>query len=186
MTGRIAPAVRYASVYGGIFLIIGVMLPFWPLWLESRGLGAQQIGIVFALGAWVRVLTDPVVTHLADRTGNARRMLILCAGFCALGFAGFIPAWGFWPIVLVTLFQSMFLRALIPLSENQTMAAVLADGLDYGRIRLWGSITFIVAALGAGPLLDDGNPDLILYLVLGAAVLTFAATLFVPARKSVV
>ena len=184
MTARLSVASRYASVYGGIFLIIGIMLPFWPLWLQSRGLGPAEIGIVFAVGAWIRVLTDPLVTHAADRTGNGRAMLILCAGLCALGFSGFTLAWGFWPIVLVTLFQSMFLRALIPLSETQTMAAVLADRLDYGRIRLWGSITFIVGALGTGRLLDGGDPDTVLWLVLGAAALTFGATLLLPDRRA--
>lgn len=183
MNPRRVTAVRYAGVYGGIFLIIGIMLPFWPLWLQSRGLDATEIGIVFAIGAWVRVLTDPFVTHAADRTGNGRMMLILCAGLCVLGFAGFIPAWGFWAVAAVTFFQSTFLRALIPLSESQTMAAVLADRLDYGRIRLWGSITFILGALGAGRLLDAGNPDVILWLVLGAAGLTFAATLLLPDRR---
>jgi PPP family 3-phenylpropionic acid transporter len=78
----------------------------------------------------------------------------------------------------------MFLRALIPLSETQTMAAVLADRLDYGRIRLWGSITFIVGALGTGRLLDGGDPDTVLWLVLGAAALTFVATLLLPDRRA--
>lgn len=175
-------AARYAGVYGGIFLIVGIMLPFWPLWLTSRGLEAAEIGVIFALGAWVRVLTDPLVTHAADRTGDGRTVLIVCAALCAVGFAGFIPAWGFWPIALVTLFQSMFLRALIPLSETQTMTAVLADRLDYGRIRLWGSIAFVLAALGTGRLLDDGAPDTVLWLVLGAAALTFVASLMLPRR----
>jgi MFS transporter, PPP family, 3-phenylpropionic acid transporter len=184
VSGRTAVAARYAGLYGGIFLIIGIMLPFWPLWLTSRGLDATEIGIVFAVGTWVRVLTDPLVTHTADRTGNGRAILILCAGLCTLGFAGFVPAWGFWPIVAVTLFQSMFLRALIPLSEAQTMAAVVTDRLDYGRIRLWGSITFIVGALGTGWLLDAGNPDMVLWLVLGAAALTFGSTLLLPDRRA--
>jgi PPP family 3-phenylpropionic acid transporter len=177
-------AARYAAVYGGIFLIIGIMLPFWPLWLKSRGLDATEIGIIFAIGAWVRVLTDPFVTHAADRSGNGRRLLIVCAALCLLGFSGFIPAWGFWVIATVTFFQSTFLRALIPLSESQTMAAVLADRLDYGRIRLWGSITFIVGALGTGWLLDvETDPNLVLWLVLGAAALTLAATVLLPDRR---
>jgi PPP family 3-phenylpropionic acid transporter len=180
---RLATSARYAGMYGGIFLIIGVMLPFWPLWLQSRGLDATEIGIVFAIGAWVRVLTDPFVTHAADRSGNGRRMLIVCAALCLLGFAGFIPAWGFWPIAAATFFQSTFLRALIPLSESQTMAAVLAEKLDYGRIRLWGSITFILGALGTGPLLQHGDPDTVLWLVLGAAGLTLVAATLLPDRR---
>ena len=58
--------IRYASFYGGFFLTAGILLPFWPLWLENRGLGPVQIGILLALGPWVRVLTNPLAAQLAD------------------------------------------------------------------------------------------------------------------------
>ena len=41
-------------------------------------------------------------------------------------------------------------QPLIPLSESRTMQAVLGEGQDYGRIRLWGSITFVVGVLAMG------------------------------------
>lgn len=177
---RSALTVRYASFYGGFFLTAGILLPFWPLWLENRGLGAVQIGIILALGPWVRVLANPVVAQIADRSGRAKTVLAVFAGLSVIAFAGFIPAQGFWWILAVGVFAAFCFPAMLPISESQVMGAVLRHKLDYGRIRLWGSITFIIATLGAGRLLTGRDPDLVLYLVLAALAATFVAALSFP------
>ncbi len=173
-------ATRYAAFYGGFFLTAGILLPFWPLWLENRGLGAVQIGIILALGPWVRVVTNPLVAQIADRSGRAKTVLAIFAGLSMLAFAGFIPAHGFWWIGAVSLLAAICFPAMLPIGESQVMGAVLRHRLDYGRIRLWGSITFIVATLGAGRILTGRDPDLILMLVLAALAATFLAALSFP------
>jgi PPP family 3-phenylpropionic acid transporter len=172
--------VRYASFYGGFFLTAGILLPFWPLWLENRGLGAVQVGLILALGPWGRVVANPIVAQIADRSGQAKTVLAIFAGLSVLAFAWFIPAQGFWWILAISLFATFCFPAMLPIGESQVMGAVLHHKLDYGRIRLWGSITFIVATLGAGRLLTGRDPDLVLYLVLTALVATFLATLLFP------
>ncbi len=173
---------RYAAFYGGVFLAIGFLMPFWPVWLKSRGLGPGEIGVMLAIGAWIRVLTDPLVAGFVDRSGRGKSALVLFSALSALGFAAFIPAQGFWQIAAVTLVVSIFFRALVPLGESQTMAAVQREGLDYGRIRLWGSVTFIAGALGGGHLLTSRHPDMLVYLVVGAVAITFLTTLTLPAQ----
>jgi PPP family 3-phenylpropionic acid transporter len=175
---------RYAAFYGGFFLTAGILLPFWPLWLENRGLDAVQIGIILALGPWVRVLTNPIAAQIADRSGRAKTLLVIFAGLSVLAFAGFIPAQGFWWILAISLLAAVCFPAMMPIGESQVMAAVLRHKLDYGRIRLWGSITFIVATLGAGRLLTGRDPDLILPLVLAALAATFLAALSFPRQAS--
>lgn len=172
--------IRYAFFYGGFFLTAGILLPFWPLWLENQGLGAVQIGILLALGPWVRVLANPIVAQIADRSGRAKTVLAIFAGLSVLAFAGFIPAQGFWWILAVSLIAAFCFPAMLPISESQVMGAVLRHKLDYGRIRLWGSITFIAATLGAGRLLTGRDPDLVLVLVLAALAATFVAALSFP------
>ena len=181
---RPALTIRYAAFYGGFFLTAGILLPFWPLWLENRGLGAVQIGIILALGPWVRVLTNPVVAQVADRSGRAKTVLAIFAGLSFIAFAGFIPAHGFWWILAIGLLAAICFPAMMPIGESQVMAAVLRHKLDYGRIRLWGSITFIVGTLGAGRLLTDRDPDLILGLVLAALAITFVTTLTFPRQSN--
>ncbi len=171
---------RYAAFYGGFFLTAGILLPFWPLWLENRGLGAVEIGIILALGPWVRVITNPLVAQIADRSGRAKTVLVIFAALSVLAFAGFIPAHGFWWIASISLVAAICFSALLPIGESQVMGAVLRHRLDYGRIRLWGSITFIVATLGAGRALTGRDPDLVLMMALGALAATFLAVLSFP------
>ena len=154
-------SVRFALFYGALFFVVGVLLPFWPIWLQDRGLSPEQIGLVLAVGPWLRILVDPVVTRAADRSGQGRRIIVLAALIALAMFAGFSLVDGFWPILLLTLLFAPAFHVLIPLGDAQTMAAVRRDGLDYGQIRLWGSITFIVAALGVGELLTGRDPDLV-------------------------
>ena len=183
---RASLAIRYAAFYGGFFLTGGILLPFWPLWLENRGLGAVQIGIILALGPWVRVVTNPLAAQFADRSGRAKTVLVIFAGLSVLAFAGFIPAQGFWWIGAISLFAAICFPAMLPIGESQVMGAVLRYRLDYGRIRLWGSITFIVATLGAGRLLTGRDPNLILVLVLAALAVTFLTALSFPRESTAI
>lgn len=42
------PAARLSAFYAAIFLVAGIQLPFWPVWLAARGLTAREIGIALA------------------------------------------------------------------------------------------------------------------------------------------
>ena len=70
MAGR-SPAIRYAAFYGAVFLTVGIYLPFWPVFLKGRGLSAAEIGLLFALASWLRIVTMPAVAQIAHRPGRA-------------------------------------------------------------------------------------------------------------------
>ncbi len=176
-----SPSLRYAGFYGAVFLALGVYLPFWPLWLESRGLGAAEIGLLLALNSWLSVVTTPALAQVSDRSGRAKTTLAVLAGLSLIAFAGFHAAGGFWQILALQLLSVALFQALVPLGESQAITAVYRQRLDYGRVRLWGSLTFIVGALGCGRLIADAGPDLVLALVLGALAATFLAALALPA-----
>lgn len=171
-------AVPFAAFYGAVFFMFGIMLPFWPVWLESRGLGATEIGIILALGAWMRVATDPLITRRVDRSGRGKQAIVLFAGVSVVAFAGFFVADSFWLIALVTLIYAPIFHVLVPLGEAQTMAAVLRHKLDYGRIRLWGSATFIIGALGAGWVLSKQEIGVLVPAGFAILLLVLLATVF--------
>lgn len=177
-------AARFAAFYGALFLVLGVMLPFWPVWLESRGLDARQIGLVLAIGPWLRVVADPLITRSVDRSGRGKAGLVLFSGLSILAFAGYFVADSFWLIVLVTLVYAPLYHVLIPLGDSQTMVAVVRDKLDYGQIRLWGSATFIAGTFGGGWLLTGRSPDVIVPAVFVGLVLVFLTTLLLREQNA--
>jgi MFS transporter, PPP family, 3-phenylpropionic acid transporter len=63
--------VRLAAFYAASFLIVGIQLPFWPVWLSGRGLDASEIATVFAAALWAKVAVTPVIGALADSAAGA-------------------------------------------------------------------------------------------------------------------
>ena len=179
-----ALSTRYAFYYGAVFLSVGCYLPFWPLWLEARGLTAGEIGLLLALAAWVKVVASPALAHLSDRAGWGKGSIVLLAGVSLLAFAAFVPAAGFGWILAVQVVVAASFPLLVPLGESQTMAAVYRHALNYGRIRLWGSLAFIAGSLVAGRLVGAFTADWVLWLILAALGLTFAAAVALPGRAA--
>ena len=176
-------ATRLATFYGVIFFVIGIMLPFWPLWMQSRGLAPEDIGVVMGIGMLMKVAANPVIAGYADRTGTRRGPLIVFSVVATIAFAGFWPAHGFWPILVVTMAFFLFWSPLMPLTETLTMHYGTAGKLDYGRVRLWGSLTFIAAAWGGGWLLTGRSEDLIYWIILcGTVAVVISAVLLPHAR----
>ncbi len=178
--GPLSQSLRYSGYYGALFLALGVYLPFWPLWLGDRGLEAAEIGLVLALASWIKVLSTPLLGRLADRSGNVRLTIVLLAGASAASFAAFWAAEGFWPLLAIQLTWAFLFNALVPLGESQAMAAVTRSGLDYGRMRLWGSLTFILGVLGAGQVLAGRGSEPVFWMIRAALGATFLSALALP------
>ncbi len=117
-----------------MFLVVGIFQPFWPVFLNSRGLDGAEIGLIFALVSWLRIVTIPAIAQIADHGGRAKATLVVAA-LCLVVFTGFLNARGFWPILLVLLPAAVCFQPMIPLAESQTMAAVLRDRAP--RHRAW-------------------------------------------------
>ena len=173
-------APRLALFYGSYFVIIGIILPFWPTWLESRGLSAQQIGLLLALGSWGKLIGNPIFTGIADRIGDLKRPLILITAAALVFYILFAVAHGFWPLFIVTLLSSLCLTSIMPLGEGLALGLVARYGLHYGRVRLWGSVTFIAAGIGAGWLLTGRSADLVLLLVIASVGVTLVSCMGLP------
>lgn len=175
---------RLALFYGAFFAAVGVHLPFWPVWLASRGLDAAEIGYVLAAAFWPRVVTNLLIPQAADRLGERRRLMVLLAALTLGGLVLFGLVRGFWGLMLLSLVTGASWAAVLPLGEALSLQTMRTHGLDYGRVRLWGSITFIAAAVGAGRWLEWSGPPLVLHLLLGTVGMTLAACLLLPETRA--
>ena len=174
---RVSPTIRFALFTSVSNATVAVLMAFWPLWLTSRGLDATEIGVVGAIVLWVRVGVTPILGMLADLSGKPRAVMLLLAG-ASLAISGlFIPAYGFLPILLIsTAFGALF-WTIGPLAET----AILRASVDYGRVKLWGSFTFLVMTVAIGRVLVEAPRDTLLALLLGGGGLILVATWLLPA-----
>ena len=173
-------AVRVSFFFGAVFLAYGVIVPYFPVWLHARGLSPIEISTVTAAPLFVRVLFTPAVLLLADRLQNYRGVIIAMA-WSALALAlGVSAVTGFWAILLVGVALLLAIGTCLPLVETIAVAGVRTVGLDYGRMRLWGSITFIVANFAGGVLIEALGGGFAIWLIALAAAVTVAAAYMLP------
>ncbi len=177
-------SVRLSVFYGAVFLVIGTLMPFWPVWLKSIGLTAPEIGVVFAVGVMMKLISNPLTTQLADRTGHRRLLVIGLSLMATAMYALFLGADGFVSVIAISIAFFFFWSPIMPLTESLTMLAGRTEKVDYGRVRLWGSLTFIAAAWGMGVLMTDREPRFIIYAVLASVALTACAACALPATRS--
>ncbi|MFN3750466.1 MAG: MFS transporter [Thiobacillus sp.] len=148
------PYWRLSGFYFFYFAFVGAISPFWGLYLQSLAFSAVEIGVLMSLLQVMRIFAPNIWGHLADRSGRRTAIVQLAAFGSALAFAGVFFGSGFWWLFAVMATVSFFWSASLPLVEAMTLSH-LGDRIDaYGRIRLWGSIGFIVMVVGLGYALD--------------------------------
>src|SRR5690606_15582254 len=141
---------RLSAFYGALFLILGIHLPFLPVWLDARGLSAQEIAIVTAAPLFLRVFVTPTAAVLADRAGRHRSLVNMLAWLALMLALLLAQMHGFWGLLLVAVPLTASLSTILPLTETIAVGGVRAYGLDYGRMRLWGSLSFVGAGFACG------------------------------------
>ncbi|HXP13296.1 MAG TPA: MFS transporter [Stellaceae bacterium] len=171
---------RLSLFYGAFFLAGGVQLPFWPVWLASRGLGPAEIGALLAIGQWVKVAASPLTGGLADRSGDPRRFMLLLAVVCVAGYMLCIPAHGFAALTLLNALTAACLASILPIGEALALSFATGGKLQYGRVRMWGTLSFILTTLLGGRVLTGRGPDTILYLIIGLTAFNLLSCSLLP------
>ncbi len=173
-------AVRVSVFFGALFLIYGVYLPYMPLWLKGQGLSVGQIAIITATPYILRDLVTPAVAFYADRTANHRRTIIMLAWIGVAATLALSQTSGFWPILIFAVATSIAMTTTMPLTEVIALHGMKTTGYDYGRVRLWGSLTFVVANVGAAEVIARTGSSSVVWMLAAAFAITSIAAHFLP------
>ncbi len=152
------PYWRLSGFYFFYFAVLGALVPYWGLYLQSLGFRPADIGSLMALLMVSRIVAPNIWAWIADHRDVRMRVVRLASLAAAVFFLGVFFGTGFWWLALVLLAFSFFWNASLPVLEVFVMNHTHGRPGAYGRVRLWGSIGFIVAAVALGPLVDSRGP----------------------------
>ncbi len=151
---------RFAAFYFCYYAALGAVTPYLGRWIESLGHPGFVVGALFGVWYGTRVVAPPVWAWLS---GRSTRPGLWFVGACAASlfcFSGFLFTHTTAALLLVMAAFGFFYNALLPQFEAMTLTALGAASEQYGRIRLWGSLGFLLVAGSYGALMDRiGNPS---------------------------
>ncbi|MGK3999656.1 MFS transporter [Sorangium sp. So ce1024] len=177
-----------ALYYFGIFAVLGVYLPLFPSWLAAQGVQGVAMGAIAATLPAMGLIAPPVFGFIADSLG-VRVWLIraACAGtlvvFALLALSSALGvALGFGGLFVAALAFAFFRSPMFSMADVVAMETSASSGISYGRLRLWGSLSFALMAIAGGAFIDTARPAAFPATMTAALLAAFLVSWALPAR----
>lgn len=178
-----APFGWISQYFFGFFFVYGVYLPFWGLWLSQQGVSSADIGLLIGLGFATRCVTNLLLTprlHKVEYLLPALRILtFISLIFCSLHV---LTGGNFWWLALTTVGFNASFGPGMPLSDAVANYYSKLKVIDYGRSRLWGSVSFIVGSTLVGYLANGFGADMIVYTAMAGLLVATLLSLRNPTQ----
>ncbi|EOY5053748.1 3-phenylpropionate MFS transporter [Serratia marcescens] len=169
-----------ALSYFTYFFSYGIFLPFWGVWLKGEGIAPETIGILLGAGLVARFLGSLLIAPRVKDPSHlvaALRLLALLTLAFAVGFC-FGNGWG-WLMLVIAGFN-LFFSPLVPLTDALAATWQKQIRMDYGRVRLWGSLAFVIGSALTGQLVAVWGHNAILYSLILSVLAMLLGMLLKP------
>jgi len=138
------PSKPGARFYGAYFAVLGVLLPFLGPFLASRGVAAVGIGLITAAVSLAKLFWAPLVAARVDRKGLVPGTLTAHLVLSVAATLAVLLVRSPWALGAAFLLAGAGYGVVLPLVEAAIMERI--PPFSYGRLRLWGSAGFVLAA----------------------------------------
>jgi MFS transporter, PPP family, 3-phenylpropionic acid transporter len=175
---------RFIVLYALMYAAFGVSSPFMPAFFQGRGLSPEQLGILFAAGTAMRLVSGPFCSRVADLTQALRAVLAVCTLLAALVALGLLSASGFTSLLMISVLHAAALAPITTLADALALGASMPRDarprFEYGWVRGTGSAIFIIGTLVSGQIVGFWGLTSILVLHAGLLGAAGGAAILVP------
>lgn len=178
-----SPYSRLIAFYFFYYAFFGIHTPYFSLFLQHRGFGAAQIGLLTSIYQFTRVFAPNVSGWVADRTGKRLQVVKISACMTLLGYALVMPSHSVPAMALALGLAGFFWSCQQPLTEALTLAHLRDEPWRYGGVRAWGSFGFIVLVLGMGWWLERNSINSVYWGTMGLLAITLFFAWMLPEIK---
>ncbi|MCY7296577.1 MFS transporter [Alteromonas sp. a30] len=164
---------------------MGVIAPYLGVFLDGRGLSSGDIGSLVAIITIARLIAPNLWAAFADKSGKSL-VIIRVGAMCAfVSFLSLFWATGYVGIALALAISVGFWTSIVPQLEQITLKAIQGDSAYYSRIRMWGSIGFILMSVVCGWLMDYYGSEVTLLCSAAMLLSLCVATFLIKGEASI-
>ncbi|WP_350025203.1 3-phenylpropionate MFS transporter [Providencia rettgeri] len=173
----VIPSTRWLAIdYFTYFFAYSIFLPFWSVWLQGEGIDAEMIGVLLGVGLAARFLGAMFITPLVKEPSKLITALRLLAGLSLIFSVGFALGSHWTWLLFVMIGFNLFFAPMVPLGDSLAGTWQKQFTFDYGKIRVWGSIAFIIGSSLMGYLAGVwGNKAIMVALIVSCLALLLGA-----------
>lgn len=184
MSRPLGPALRTGLFYTVLFMPAAVSMVYLGPWLAHSGLGDPQIALINAAPILALLVISLAVGRLADRAQDWRQVIVMATWASGVLAIGLFWAEGFWPILIVWTLTTMTQFGVVPVLDAAALRMSTRSGADFGTLRAWGTIGFLVMLVGTGYLALWFGPVVFLPLFVSIGLFRAVVALGLPAFRA--
>ena len=184
VSASLTPERRTTAFYFTYFMGTGAAVMFLPIWLSEKGISTEQIGLINAVPVLIILLLNLVVGRLADRASDWRQVIVIGALIAGIVPIGLLFVNEFWGILLFWTLSSLPGGAIGPVLDAATMRMTRRNGSDFGTIRAWGTVGYMLFNALTGFLVVWFGSSIFMPLFVGLALLRAGVSLQLPAFRA--
>ncbi len=178
------PYWRLSGFYFLFFITIGCFMPYWSLYLKSIGMTAEDIGILSAVVVATKIFSAFLWGWIVDHTGKRMQVIRYTSLLSMLSFSLVLFYQDFWSLFIILFMFSIFWSAALPQLDAATLSHLGKESDSYTVVRIWGSISFIIAVLALGQFFDRQPIDYLLPIIIFTMALVWIHSLFIPKMRA--
>jgi len=177
---RLMPELRISTFYFSMFMSSGAATVFGGIWFAQKGLSTEQIGVINSAPILVLLAVGLWIGRIADRAPDWRQAIVIGAVLAGVIPFGLYLVDGFWGILLVWTLAAVAQASIIPVLDAAAMRLSRRRGSDFGAIRAWGTIGYLLVIFATGYLVHWYGPALFVPLFIGTCLIRSAAAFWLP------
>jgi len=162
---------RLSSSYFFYFALLGLISPYLAVFLDGKGFDSRQVGEILAIITATKIIAPSLWAVLADKSGKPLFIIRLGAFLALASFVMLFWISQYWPITFCLALFTLFWTAILPQLEVHALTTLRRSSKIYARVRLWGSLGFVVIAIIAGEAMSSLGYDF--FTVIGLIILGF-------------
>lgn len=144
-------------------------MPFCTLWFKSIDLTEQQIGFIAASPAIVVVLITVYIGNIADKARDWRTTIVICNWVIAVLVSFLVVTKEFAGVFIFWTLSGAVMFCLTPVLDAASIRMARQRGIEYHKMRAFGSLGFVVGVVFSGFLFDRFGIDRFLWVLIGLA-----------------
>jgi PPP family 3-phenylpropionic acid transporter len=182
--GRWLIGARLSGYGAAYFFASGAFMSYWPVWLRERGVQDAQIGTLYMSRQLVSVGATLLIGVAAHRLGKVRGVILALAAAATLLMTGYQFAYTFAAILAVSLVWGSVWAPTMALYDGVLVNETRARGINYGSLRVWSSVAFILGTVLCGFAVDRNGPAWVLYVAFSGILLLVPMGLLLPKAEA--
>ena len=162
----------------------GLLIPYLPQYFKSLGYSGVQLATVQSLSYVALIFIPPIWGMISDHTQRPAALLRLACATATLAFMPMLWVTSYVPIFIVMAIYALTLSPVTTLADTVAVIEAKRLGTEYGRLRMWGTIGYIISVWSFSYWLSHGG-KIVQVLPLGFALILayLLVSFFNPSTK---